>query len=118
MVSSLELLPSQSCFLEANKGSNGSVNFSMGILTEREGSVQLTSLYQLVKISSFANANVFYNITKQATLMRRSNTLSLPLIKDSLKIALNTLTAEYGQFLGAVALPIVPSHLPNANKLP
>ncbi len=56
-----------------------------GSLTEGEGSVQLTSLYELVYMSSFYiknNVNVF--LTKQATLMRRSAALSLLLVLTSL----------------------------------
>jgi hypothetical protein len=50
-----------------------------GSLTEGENSVQLTFLYQLVKISCFCIANIIYSLTKQATLMRRSIVLSLTL---------------------------------------
>ncbi len=45
-------------------------------LLKRKGSVRLTSLYQLV---AFDFANIIYRFTKQATLMRRSTGLSLPL---------------------------------------
>ncbi len=53
-------------------------NLKQGTLTEGEGLVQLTSLYKTFKISCF-NTTFFYFFTKQATLMRRSTVLSLPL---------------------------------------
>jgi hypothetical protein len=49
------------------------------MLTEREDSEQLTSKYQLVSSAAFNNENITYFFTKQATLMRRSIVLSLPL---------------------------------------
>ena len=55
-----------------------------GSLTKGKGSVQLTSLYQLVQISCFYFKNIIYFFTKQATLMRRSIVLSLPLNQYSL----------------------------------
>jgi hypothetical protein len=51
-----------------------------GGLTEEEGSVQLTSLSQLVQISCFLKVKLYFSIiTKQPILMRRSTVLSLPL---------------------------------------
>jgi hypothetical protein len=50
-----------------------------GNLTEGEGSVQLTSLYERVKISYFRHYNHYLLFIKQATLKRRSTVLSLPL---------------------------------------
>ncbi len=47
--------------------------FFQGTLTEGEGSVQLTSLYQIVYITY-----IFYYFTKQTALLRRSTILSLP----------------------------------------
>jgi len=50
-----------------------------GVLTEGEGSVQLTSLYQLVQISRFEHWKIYIFFTKQAILLRRSTVLNLPL---------------------------------------
>ncbi len=49
------------------------------ISSGKEGSAQLTSLYQPVSVSYFYNENIIYLFTKQATLMRRSTVLSHPL---------------------------------------
>jgi hypothetical protein len=55
-----------------------SLTFMQGSLTEGEGSVWLTSLYQLVQINSFFIEMLFTFFTKQATLIRRSTVLSFP----------------------------------------
>ncbi len=53
--------------------------FNQGSLTEGEGSVQLTSFYCLVKTTCFLYWKYYYLFTNQATLMRRSTVLSLPI---------------------------------------
>ncbi len=50
--------------------------FHQGALTEGEGSVQLTSLFSLVLISSFYTEIFLRFFTKQAILKRRSTVLS------------------------------------------
>jgi hypothetical protein len=50
-----------------------------GILAEREGSLQLISLYGLVQISLFFILENIILFTKQAILIRRSIVLSHPL---------------------------------------
>jgi hypothetical protein len=62
-----------------NKPASVAYTIFQGSLTEREGSVRLTSLYltsldQLVFILKI----LFTSFTKQGTLMRRSTVLSLP----------------------------------------
>jgi hypothetical protein len=52
---------------------------TQGSLAEREGSVQLTSMYQLVGSAPFYIENIINFFTKQATSMRRSTVLSLAL---------------------------------------
>ncbi len=54
-------------------------NSKQGPLTEGEGSVQLTSLYKLIRSAAFVTANVFtyYFLTKQPTLMRRPTVMTI-----------------------------------------
>ncbi len=60
--------------------SPSALKFSQGTLTKGDGSVQLTSFVPTKFISAaFAIENPFHLFLKQATLMRRSTVLSLPL---------------------------------------
>jgi hypothetical protein len=53
--------------------------YVQAIFTEGEGSIQLTSLYGLVWISSFVKASILITfVMKLATLLRRSIVLCLP----------------------------------------
>ncbi len=62
----------------ADLTSNKRQGWKQGSLTEGEGSLQLTSLYQLVEQFLFIVKILFTFFTKQATLIRRSTVLSLP----------------------------------------
>ncbi len=53
-----------------------SLYFQQGILTKREGSVLMTSLFRSAALEI---ENIFYFFTKQATPMRRSTVLRFPL---------------------------------------
>ncbi len=49
-----------------------------GILTKREGSVQLTSCKNYFRSAHFYIENIIFVVTKQAVLLRRSTVLILP----------------------------------------
>jgi hypothetical protein len=52
--------------------------FDQEILTEGEGSVQLTSFTNWIRTAHFYIENIIFLFTKQATLMRRPTVLSCP----------------------------------------
>ncbi len=75
------------CIFVINSFSSKHANFecfNQGALTEEEGSIQLTFLYQLFQISYFCYCNSYLLFTKQATLMGRLIVLTFPFSQCSL----------------------------------
>ncbi len=96
--------------------------FGQGSLTEGERSVQLTSSYHQVEISSFLNWKYYFSfLQEQATLMRRSTVLSLPnrlVFPANPNKGSSTLAKFIGKNEGDIALLYPPPHLflPNWTK--